>query len=154
MENHLVVSLILVWTFCLQRSYSAESALQFKLSSGEEISCVPMYEQPSLKWVDHESNTYVKTHVIPEEIEIRPAEEVFKSEVGSCPEGMISILRNQRPMRRIRGISPQGVDSIHGSYGHKSTVTSTNTSEADPANELNLSSSSPHEVCVRALSEV
>ncbi|KAL3676526.1 hypothetical protein R1sor_026474 [Riccia sorocarpa] len=80
-----------------QRCYSLH-----QLSSGEEISCVPIYEQPSLKWLDHESNTYLKepafipseksteehTQVIPDEIEIKPAEQVFKSEVGSCPEGI------------------------------------------------------------------
>ncbi|KAL3676515.1 hypothetical protein R1sor_026463 [Riccia sorocarpa] len=60
MENYLVVSLVLVWSFCLQRSYSAESALHFKLRSGEEISCVSIYEQPSLKSLDHASNPYLK----------------------------------------------------------------------------------------------
>ncbi|KAL3676507.1 hypothetical protein R1sor_026455 [Riccia sorocarpa] len=147
MENYLVVSLILVWSFCLQRSYSAESALNFKLSSGEEISCVSIFEQPSLISLDHASNGYLKEpasiasdksteeqkQVIPDEIEIMPAEQLFKTEVGTCPEGMIPILRNQRPLRRTRGISREGVDSIHGNYGHKLAVTSTNTSEADPA---------------------
>ncbi|KAL3676520.1 hypothetical protein R1sor_026468 [Riccia sorocarpa] len=177
MENYLVVSLILVCVLAclsnlyLQRSYSAESALNFKLSSGEEISCVPIHEQPSLGSLDHATNAYLKlrseddvqgatlhqqpsldslpekpafipsdkstekqTQVIRDETEIRPAEQLFKSEVGSCPEGMIPILRNQRSLRRTRGISRQGVDSIHGNYGHKLTVTSTNNSEADPAN--------------------
>ncbi|KAL3676521.1 hypothetical protein R1sor_026469 [Riccia sorocarpa] len=172
MENYLGISLILVLSFCLQCSYSAESALQFKLSSGEEISCVPIYEQPSLKSLDHASSSYLKlrsedglegvpldlqpseastyhwepkyipsqksaeepTQVIPDEMEVKLAEQLFKSEVGTCPEGMIPILRNQRPIRRTRGVIRQGADSRHGNFQHIFTVTSTDTSEADPAN--------------------
>ncbi|KAL3676510.1 hypothetical protein R1sor_026458 [Riccia sorocarpa] len=151
MENYLVISVILVWSFCLQYSYSVESALNYKLSNGEEISCVPIYEQPSLNSLDRASNAYLKEPAflpsdksteeqtqVPEESEIRPAEQLFHSEVGTCPEGMIPILRNQRSLRRTRGSSRQGADSILGNYGHKLTVTSTNTSEADPADDLSV----------------
>ncbi|KAL3676349.1 hypothetical protein R1sor_026297 [Riccia sorocarpa] len=64
-------------------------------------------------------------------MEVKLAEQTFKSEVGSCPEGMIPILRNQRPNSRTRGDIRQGIDSSHGHFQHKLTV---NASEADPAN--------------------
>ncbi|KAL3676356.1 hypothetical protein R1sor_026304 [Riccia sorocarpa] len=142
MENYLVVSLILVWSFSLQRSYAAaESGLHFKLSTGEEISCVPIYEQPSLNSLAHlkipksipseKSAEEQSTQVIPDGMEIKLAEQTFKSEVGTCPEGMIPILRNQRPIRRTRGSFRQGVKSRHGDFQHTFSV---NTSEADPAN--------------------
>ncbi|KAL3676508.1 hypothetical protein R1sor_026456 [Riccia sorocarpa] len=117
-------------------SYSAVSALVFKvsfptpgkLSNGEVISCLPMYEQPSLNSLDHASNAYLKepateeqTQVISDETEFRPAEQLFMSEVGRCPTGMIPVLRNQLSLRRTRGSSREGVDSIHGNYGHKLT---------------------------------
>ncbi|KAL3679098.1 hypothetical protein R1sor_022054 [Riccia sorocarpa] len=133
MEHYLVVCLILVWSFCLQRSYSAESTLHYKLSNGEEISCVPIYEQPSLKSLDHDPYLMIKeatfipsdqsteeqTQEIPDATQIKvAAKQVFQTEVGSCPEGMIPILRNQGSR-----ISQHGVDSINGKVEHKVTST-------------------------------
>ncbi|KAL2642517.1 hypothetical protein R1flu_010104 [Riccia fluitans] len=85
------------------------------LSSGEEVSCIPIHEQPSLKALP-DANAYSQgPKFVPssyprnrrilqqtgeekstiDEADIRPAEQLFKSESGSCPVGTVPVLRNQ-----------------------------------------------------------